>query len=338
MSFLNIKDKRLREQTIEDYLALQKRLKSRYMDENEEDRSYRRDLEEQYEPVVSGQERMTQDITDQLMPIQDKIQQLAALVVPKTEDAEIQTEQPDEVKEEQEEEVIKRGPFDLNEFGPEVQAFFLTYMDEESRKRNLDTNFGIRFENRVWKIGNKKVTINSDDSMVIDGEIYEGTPGFWSLVVQKVPKNYTDEDLNRYKELLHETHVLHQDFDPYVRYPRANKSKKWKKILGPIWKEFTEQGIVQNEADDSINAGYETAPEDFKEGQGVKMYLQKNGRCFALNKTTDGGIKLLPRPKLAAVPGDGLYLRRGSGIYHGEGLLLGKSSPFRNIPVLGWLL
>ena len=97
MSFLNIKDKRLREQTIEDYLALQKRLKTRYMDENEEDRSYRRDLEEQYEPVVSGQERMTQDITDQLMPIQDKIQQLAALVVPKTEDVEIQTDQPDEV-------------------------------------------------------------------------------------------------------------------------------------------------------------------------------------------------------------------------------------------------
>ena len=24
--------------------------------------------------------------------------------------------------------------------------------------------------------------------MVIDGEIYEGTPGFWSLVVQKVQK------------------------------------------------------------------------------------------------------------------------------------------------------
>ena len=169
--FLNIKDKRLREQTIEDYLALQKRLKRRYLDENEEDQSYRRDLEEQYEPVVSGQERMTQDITDQLIPIKDKIQQLAALVVPKPEDVETQTEQPVEVKEEQEDEVIKRKPFDLNEFGPEIQAFFLTYMDEESRKHNLDTNFGIRFENRVWKIGNKKVTINSDDSMVIDGEI-----------------------------------------------------------------------------------------------------------------------------------------------------------------------
>ena len=331
MSFLNIKDKRLRDQTIDDYLALKKRLKSRYLDENVEDQTYQRDLQEQYEPVVAAQERMTQDITDQLIPMKDQIQELAALTLPKTE--EIQTEEPDEMQEE--EQVMKREPFDLNEFGPQLQAFFLAYMDEESRKRNIDTNFGIRFENGMWKIGNKRVTINSDDSMVIDGEIYEGTPGFWSLVVQKSPKNYTDVDLTRYKELLHETHVLHQDFDPYLHYPRANKSRKWKKILGPIWKEFSEQGIVLNEVDDSVNAGYETAPE---EGHGVKMYFQKNGRCFALNKTTDGGIKFLPRPKLAAVHGDGLYLRRGSDIYHGEGLLLGKSSPFRNIPLLGWLL
>ena len=216
MSFLNIKDKRLRDQTIDDYLALKKRLKSRYLDENVEDQTYQRDLQEQYEPVVAAQERMTQDITDQLIPMKDQIQELAALTLPKTE--EIQTEEPGEMQEE--EQVMKREPFDLNEFGPQLQAFFLAYMDEESRKRNIDTNFGIRFENGMWKIGNKRVTINS----------------------------------------------------------------------------------------------------------------------FALNKTTNGGIKFLPRPKLAAVPGDGLYLRHGSDIYHGEGLILGESSPFRNIRVLGWLL
>ena len=63
MSFLNIKDKRLREQTIEDYLALQKRLKRCYLDEKEEDQSYQRDIEEQYEPIVFAQERTTQDVT-----------------------------------------------------------------------------------------------------------------------------------------------------------------------------------------------------------------------------------------------------------------------------------
>ena len=331
MSFFKIKDKRLRDQTIDNYLAIKKRLKSRYLHENEEDQSYRHDLEQQYEPVVAAQERATQDITDQLIPIKDQIQQLAALTLPKSEDVEIQTE-------ESEEEEHQRDPFGINEFGPQLQAFFTSYMHEESRKRNLDTTFGIRYEDGMWKIANKRVIINSDDSMVIDGEIYNGTPGFWSLVVLKTPKNYTVEDLNRYKELLHETHVLHQDYDPYVHYPRANKSKKWKNILGPIWAEFREKGIVQDEADDVINSTYETTPEEFKEGHGVKTYFQKNGHCFALTKTTDGGIKFQPRPKLATVSGDGLYLRHGSDIYYGEGLLLGKSSPFRNIPVLGWLL
>ena len=38
--------------------------------------------------------------------------------------------------------------------------------------------------------------------------------------------------------------------------------------------------------------------EEDKEGHRIEMYLQKNGRCFALDKTNDGAIKFLPRPKL----------------------------------------
>ena len=133
--------------------------------------------------------------------------------------------------------------------------------------------------------------------------------------------------------MLHETSALHQDYDRFDRYPRASKSKKWKNILGPIWNEFQMTGIV---SDDEGEEGYETPPTE--EGHGIKMYLQKKGHCYALNKTTDGGIKFVPRPKLTGVRGDGLYLRRGSGIYHGEGLILGDKSPFRNIPILGWIL
>ena len=68
-------------------------------------------------------------------------------------------------------------------------------------------------------IGDKRVFLNPDDSMLIDGETYDGTPGFWSLVTRKVPKSYTQDDLDRYKELLHETHVLHRDYDKYSRRP-----------------------------------------------------------------------------------------------------------------------
>ena len=36
---------------------------------------------------------------------------------------------------------------------------------------------------------------------------------------------------------------------------------------------------------------------------------------------------------------NGLYLRHdGHDIYHGEGILLGKNSPFKDIPILGLIL
>ena len=45
-------------------------------------------------------------------------------------------------------------------------------------------------------------------------------------------------------------------------------------------------------------------------GDGVRMYLQKNDRCFSLTK--DGmGMRLTPRPRLAGIRGDGIYLRAG---------------------------
>ena len=76
-----------------------------------------------------------------------------------------------------------------------------------------------------------------------------------------------------------------------------------------------------------------------RRGQGIKkMYLQKNGRCFALDKTADGAIKFIPRPKLASVHGNGLYLRHGGDKHYGEGVLFGENSHFHKIPVLGWLL
>ena len=46
------------------------------------------------------------------------------------------------------------------------------------------------------------------------------------------------------------------------------------------------------------------------------------------------GFYLAPR----FVAGDGLFLKHGNDISDGAGLLMGKNSPFKNIPVLGWLL
>ena len=49
------------------------------------------------------------------------------------------------------------------------------------------------------------------------------------------------------------------------------------------------------------------------------------------------GLQLIPK-KLRGTCGDGLFLKHGSKIYDGRGLLLGKNSPFKNIPILGLIL
>ena len=182
------------------------------------------------------------------------------------------------------------------------------------------------------------------------------TPGFWNLVTNKNPDaNYTTNDYERYKELLWETSALHQHYDPDNQYPRASGSKKWKKFLRPIWNEFQSEGILpdddyENDYDDDVHESEDWDRDATQHGDGIlkinrrfrlcggrKTYLQKNKRCFHVQKSGNG-ILFTPRPRLAGVRGDGMYLRAGSSVYTGEGLLLGPRSPYKNIPILGWIL
>ena len=68
-------------------------------------------------------------------------------------------------------------------------------------------------------IGNKRIKINGDD-ITIDGEVYDGTPGLWSLITDKAPTQYDNEDLERYKELIYETSAMHQHYNSHDPYPK----------------------------------------------------------------------------------------------------------------------
>ena len=48
------------------------------------------------------------------------------------------------------------------------------------------------------------------------------------------------------------------------------------------------------------------------------------------------GLYLAPHPHF--VEGDGLFLKHGNDISDDAGLLMGKNSLFKNIPIFGWLL
>ena len=113
----------------------------------------------------------------------------------------------------------------------------------------VDKTFGIRYQSGKFMIGSKVIKIQGDNI-----EMDMGTPGVWALITEKNPKEYSFEDYERYKELLYETTVLHRDYNPRSSYPRGNKSKKWTKILRPIWEDFQREGIAYDDDDEEYHS------------------------------------------------------------------------------------
>ena len=246
MSFRSIKDPEERDDMVKDYLATVKRIKKRNSAENSRIMEQTQDLETTFEPVVRSNKEMAQGIAKDLAPITAGLQEINRNMV-KTE-------------EERPKIGAKRKRVT---FGPQTELFIQSYLDDHN---GVDRTFGIRHENGIWVMGDKPVKFQGND-IVIDGEVYPDTLGFWSLVIAKNPKDYSSEDYERYKELLHETDVLYRNNDPQSSYPRSNKSKKWKTLLHPIWEEFQRDDFQSTAGD-----GIDPIP-------GCKIYMQKNGRC-----------------------------------------------------------
>ena len=69
---------------------------------------------------------------------------------------------------------------------------------------------------------------------------------------------------------------------------------------------------------------------------GDRLYLHKHDKCYRVQKLKGNDLYLAPHPRF--VEGDGLFLKHGEDISDGAGLLMGKNSPFKNIPVLGLVI
>ena len=69
---------------------------------------------------------------------------------------------------------------------------------------------------------------------------------------------------------------------------------------------------------------------------GNGLFLGKRGYGTARVDITEGnGLQLTP---VEDEKYNGLYLKHDGQIYRGEGILLGKNSPFKNFPILGLIL
>ena len=72
--------------------------------------------------------------------------------------------------------------------------------------------------------------------------------------------------------------------------------------------------------------------------KGSGLYLGKRGRGVSQIHFVEGGGLYLSPLFHPEEDYDGLYMTHDDKMYKGSGLILGQNSPFRNIPILGWLL
>ncbi|XP_065678499.1 uncharacterized protein LOC136093425 [Hydra vulgaris] len=80
----------------------------------------------------------------------------------------------------------------------------------------------------------------SDDifgnDITIEGKKYTGTPGLWEIIVKSHPVKYTNNDRNKYKEILDQTDAIRSDLNSAK--PRSSKSYKYTNVIRPIWEEM----------------------------------------------------------------------------------------------------
>ena len=313
MSFFKITNPKKRDAMVADYIATKKRLQERYKEERMGDLYRQREAEEHFQPVLLSNEKMMEDFAKDLKPIKEEVASISKYI-----------------KQESEEEELphKRRRVD---FATEWQRKIL------SRDPDVDTSFGIRFERDGTMMGNKAVRLDGDD-IVVAGVKYKGTEGLWNLIMgtrKDELTHYTKEEMSDYIDLLQATSALHRDFDPLNPYPRSNGTYKWKHTLHEIWYALKPSSDTPGEHVDSREDASGSGLHD--PIKSCNMYLQRNGKCYRVKLVEGNGLFLSPHGRCVAV-GDGLFLKQGHNVYDGEGLLFGRNSPFKNIPILGWLL
>ena len=242
MSFIKVKDPRKREELIKDFIETRKRIKDNFIAQKVGESEYQTGLTKLFKPVTEtqkatakeiteAQKATTEKITSELLPIRESLENLT--IIP-----------PIEAGEEKKAITLTESltEEEKTNLGPIAEIF----LKKPWNKEYLDLNFGLNTQNKQkkFKIGNKFVDFDGDDIMV-EGERFKGTPGFWALIISKNPSpdDYTNEDKTQYKRLLIKSNAIFKSDNPAETRPKGNyQGDKWKNLNSPIWEEIKPKG------------------------------------------------------------------------------------------------
>ena len=104
----------------------------------------------------------------------------------------------------------------LSDLGPLGQRYVGALLSGNSE---MDYVYGVYITcPTTTMLGDKQFVVNADDSIVVGGSTYNGTPGLYELIFMNkpVPSHYTDDDLQMYRSILLATNAYRKDHSGQV--------------------------------------------------------------------------------------------------------------------------
>ena len=114
---------------------------------------------------------------------------------------------------------------------PERIGSTAAYYLKKALTEGNDNVTGIRYDGSVMMMGDKKVELQNENNLKVNGEIYHGTSGLCALITEKKARDFTPQDQKAYKnKLMIQNNALYRNNNPASHRSRASSGKMWKKI------------------------------------------------------------------------------------------------------------
>ncbi|KYN06864.1 hypothetical protein ALC62_02178 [Cyphomyrmex costatus] len=119
-------------------------------------------------------------------------------------------------------------------YGPLGQRYLKAVLSGK-KAVNIDVVYGVYFSDEGTMLGDKRITLNKNDDIIIDGQRYDGTPGLYELLFMKFPNESicTDDDVQTYKSILLTTNAYRRGHNAGNQV-LGNKGHKYKNIIAPL--------------------------------------------------------------------------------------------------------
>ena len=203
MSFYTITNAKERDNIVKEYLALKDRIKKRSMDERIGNIEEQQQLNNTLNPIVKSNEETRSVIKDSIRPLAEEIKSLNENI----------------------------------QIGNNDSAAAIT---ANTRTGTEDQYYGfVRYKDKIL-MGNKEVHIVDENTLKVNDVEYNLTVGLWSLITDKNPHSYTENDLQSYTALVLQTNVINHPNNVTSR-SRPKTTTKFRKILKPIMEKEEEQ-------------------------------------------------------------------------------------------------